>query len=232
MPAVLAARLQPNAFPSWGIPCHQQQQAKLAQGKPPISGVAKYLASQLVTESKKPVRSGVAKYLSKQTQPTKVKPPVSSVSRYLEAQTAAASNKPAVTSVSKYIVRHELLDEKQPQASGVAKYLSAQSALPAKVVPQNDSIFERVIHSGVAKYLEKQAQLALEALAAAEKSLVGEYIPAGSADDVSKIVNEPTSTAKGAMTGVSRYLETKILSAASSNASHLTGVQKYLLQHV
>ncbi|NOT86276.1 MAG: hypothetical protein HOP02_16185 [Methylococcaceae bacterium] len=213
-----------------------QAKTKLAQNSPVASGVTKYLAKQLIAESQKPIPTGVAKYLSKQPRPFKTKPVVSSVARYLEVHASAVANKPAISSVAKYMTRRDILDKNTPQVSSVSKYVATQSLVEknlAEIVQQEQSdhsIFDVITNSGVAKYLERQAQLALEALAAAEESLVGEYIPANEAEGVardSKDINERMVMAKEVMTGVSRYIEEQIQVAAKSK---LTGVGKYLLE--
>jgi hypothetical protein len=206
-----------------GLGRYLQAQAKLAEKKAPVSGVAKYLARQIIVESQKPALTRVAKYLSKQQQTKKPKPVISSVARYLEGQVAASTNKPALSGVSKYLSRQAILEKNKPQLSGVAKYLTAQSVVEkpvAGIVESAGAILDVVMQSSVAKYLERQAQLALEALAAAEESLVGEYIPANE-------VEESFVAAKEAISGVSRYIEKKL---KVEEWEKLTGVQKYLSQ--
>jgi hypothetical protein len=224
-----------------GVGRFMQTQAKLAQATPPVSGVAKYLARQLIIESQKPALTGVAKYMSKQPQPAiKAKPAVSSVARYLEAQALASRGKPAFSGVSKYLLRQSLVEKNKPPMSSVSKYVAAHSAIekiqPKETItaaPSTETLFERVAKSGVAQYLERQAQLALEALAAAEKSLVGEYIPAHETEagaDACKVIQEEQEAVvsiKETATGVAKYIEKQIQAAALLK---LTSVDRYLLQ--
>ncbi len=134
------------------------------------TGVAKYLANQIVLQKNKPPVSSVQKYLKKQILSQKLDQNKSSVEHYLENR--AGSNQKLVpkTSVSKYLTKKSILGGGFPRSSGVSKYLVRKSALATKLKilsgeGDSQSLEGQLIlanetssgmGTGVEKYLEKQ----------------------------------------------------------------------------
>lgn len=156
------------------------QQESLLKDKPQITSVTRYVAKKRVEESSKPVKSSVEKYLTSSNK----------------------QNKPeqGLSGVAKYIKNKELIEKSLPKTSGVSRYLRTKSV--------EDLKSPRL--SGVAKYLTKVRATINVAAATIEKSLEGEFIPAG-------------------QSRVDKYLEEK---KSTESLTRKTRVEKYLDQQV
>jgi hypothetical protein len=199
-----------------GVGRYIQTQIALAKNKLPVSKVAKYLAQQIVMASKKPVKSGVEKYLLKQRTYAHQKKSISGVSKYIEKQALVANKRPVVSGVAHYISKQQRAPAKVSAIiikTGVSQYMQRQSTGNT----QSEG------PSGVTRYVAKQSRLRTSKLiksADFEKSLEGEYLPAG---DIR------------AETGVTRYIDAQVLSVnkrKSAVSSISTGVDKYLASSV
>ncbi len=193
------------------------------------TGVARYLARQIIIDSQKPVLSKVAKYLQEQSLATSKKPALTGVAKYLSKQHATV-NKPktakeaiAESKVSRYIAAQEAIESNKPVLSGVSKYL------------------ERQVHLEADKKVAIETELELMA-PESEKCLEGEFIPANEFEaknltGVSKylekqntVVTAAKEIAKERITGVSRYVDKQVEAVKETLAvAPLTGVDRYLL---
>jgi hypothetical protein len=214
---------------------------QLKKSKPAPSGVAKYIAGQIIRERQKPSLSSVSKYLAKQKVVIKPEIRLSTVEKYLQSKADLPRVKKEVTGVSKYLATQAILTKAKPPVSGVTKYLNNQ----AQLEKQNPSLGKKIKRAevvaisiektgvekyleqrlanaketiavtitGVEKYLEQQAKNAKVALEhLAERCLEGEFIPA------SEVVDEE------AVESVEAETETTI--------QLRTGVSKYLDRQV
>ena len=209
---------------------------------PAATRVGRYLQAQQAVALVNAEPTGVAKYLARQIIIGSQKPTLSKVSKYLRDQSLHQIKKPSVTvtGVAKYLSRQPptigpVPVKDKPVESGVARYLAAQEAVEST----------KPIQSGVSKYLHKQAQLALAASKQPEgnieKCLEGEFIPANEyvparTTGVSRYLDKQvvmvvpaTETTKGRVTGVSRYLDKQSSLVNQSLAvAPITGVDRYL----
>ena len=189
-----------------GVAKYLARQIIIDSQKPTLSKVAKYLQSQSLTEKSKPKLTGVSKYLSKQqtTEKTKVYKESakvsSSVSRYLAAQEELESLKPKQSSVSKYLERQAKLIAMMPEKRLEAPKAVSQECLEGEFIPASEFVANRA--TGVSRYIENQGE----------------------------VVSVAKEVAKERITGVSRYIDRQVESVKKSLlTTPLTGVDRYLL---
>ncbi|CAG7856245.1 hypothetical protein MCAMS1_00656 [biofilm metagenome] len=196
----------------------------------PTTGVARYIATQIILESQKPVLSKVSLYMRDQAINQSKKPKLTGVARYLSKLppvTEKASynkGKAAPSGVSRYLDARAVSEINKPSLSGVAKYLESKSKEEA---------------SKIKKIEDLRGRMAGEP---AVKSIEGEFIPANSyhaETGVSRYLermgdrvdlSDAISTAR--VTGVSRYLDKLQDSVSDALAVAPTGVDRYLLRRV
>lgn len=219
----------------------------------PVTRVGRYLLQNADSRNAKP--TGVARYLAKQIIIESQKPKLSKVEKYLKDQSLHQNKKAPQTGVAKYLSKlNSIVKPKQVKSapvieSGVSRYLAQVTEAEAK----------KPVASGVCKYLERQAKIALEnsnkpkaieyssayEISDVEVCLEGEFIPAGEnltvSTGVSKYLErqntqlseniEITPVVLKRETGVARYLDRQAVTPELiSEPSPLTGVDRYMLR--
>lgn len=204
------------------------QQAEKSMVKP-TTGVARYIAQQIIKESQKPVLSKVGLYLRDQAAKENKKPKLTGVAKYLSKlppvseNTSTARPKLASTGVSRYLDTQQVNPESgKPVLSGVAKYLDKKLKEEASQIKQLENISLK------------------ETIETEFKTVVGEFIPANSFyanTGVSRYLDKINQTAEvvdarstASLTGVARYLQQQTGSGGRVKLAAPTGVDRYLLK--
>lgn len=204
------------------------QQAEKSMVKP-TTGVARYIAQQIIKESQKPVLSKVGLYLRDQAAKENKKPKLTGVAKYLSKlppvseNTSTARPKLASTGVSRYLDTQQVNAESgKPVLSGVAKYLDKKLKEEASQIKQLENISLK------------------ETIETEFKTVVGEFIPANSFyanTGVSRYLDKINQTAEvvdarstASLTGVARYLQQQTGSGGRVKLAAPTGVDRYLLK--
>ncbi len=185
----------------------------------PATGVAKYMAKQILSVGNRPASTGVSKYITRQILSEKEKPAASSVARYLARQSIINREKPVATGVANYLSRLAKDEKANLPTTGVGRYLyeiekAARKAAAAELV---------------AKCIEAEAQAALLAAQTQSESpeapeVQDEFDPA--ATGVSQYLAKQGSANKRTATGVAKYMAKRV--SVSGSAPAKTGVAKYL----
>lgn len=198
--------------------------------KQSISGVAKYVLRQSITERNAPSPTGVAKYLANASkQPAGCKK--SGVAKYLTKQELAAPNLATLTGVARYEAEQALIDRKKAAAAMVQKFKEDEEVAAVKAakeateaayesyrltVAQEDHTEEApAAATRVGRYLQQQTALYDKRPKATG---VSKYI----ANKIALDIQKPTET----ISKVSKYLKEQAL--AESKKPNPTGVAKYL----
>jgi hypothetical protein len=191
--------------------------------KPQLSSVAKYLRNQNLHTASKPTVTGVAKYLAQldklPAKPKKVKLPPSRVDRYLDELEKSERLKPKLSGVAKYLEKVSKFKQDQPVLSlpsqGAVDGLDQQKCLEGEFIPAANETTEPRKLTGVSRYVKQQE-------AQVSNADISNMTPSEKAE---------ITVTGGASTGVSRYLESHSVKANPANSivsNRKTGVDRYL----
>ncbi|MBM4207389.1 MAG: hypothetical protein FJ190_05010 [Gammaproteobacteria bacterium] len=220
------ASLVAEAAAATGVGRYLQQTEKSTAK--PSTGVARYIAQQIINDSQKPVLSKVGLYLRDQAVKENKKPKLTGVAKYLSKlppvteKPVTARPKLTTTGVSKYLETQQTAEPGKTVLTGVAKYLDKKSNEEASQIKKLEDLSLR------------------ETLEPEFKPVEGEFIPANSfyadtgvsryLEKINKTADTVTADFARPLTGVAKYLQQQKGPDRDVQLSAPTGVDRYLLR--